>query len=977
MSDIKSKANELTALAPAMSESFEHVADFAKVDMMQARGEIMKLGGLAVDTCEQVIPLLKVEIFRDFAQIISVVFASCYFEDIKGYMYDAKRWFGGITSSISIDFGTAFSSDEAVLYGVITIAVLAVITIFLFLWVVFKSGISKMKVNTVRQGHEAIRFEDAANENSWTVFFVNMTMILTLSVYLPFTQSCFQIFFCDKSSFLVQYLVGSNQCDASIWPPYGPMLAVAVIIFVIFSIGLPWFLLNQIQAFKPKGSVFNENEVHDADGETVIFDDRVYNEMVETDLDQQANPFRNLYRGYERNYSTWKISMVLYKLMLVIVVTWMSSKNASRMLTAVITCLFMIGLAIFTYYASPFVDPLNDVMDSAGRITTVVSSFAAVLTVGVGDSASASNFFGLVVIFAGVINFITMTVILFSGIPSFRTWLKNQSGKLSFYDSSLNLKDISAEQAISTWQVDREVRHRVWQAFWDGVITKNCSEEAAQRLIKLKSDAKSYGIEYITDHWTNEHDHPEQKQIRLDLRNKYEGVDVYWPKDKGCRDGHLDSETKFGKMYIHNYPFHLVIVYDDCLDESYLHEPADLKMFLEYQEMESTKRAVRLRRIVRCVAAAMAQPEHDPKLANQLEPTYFSFPVIRPEGRRVPDGTESYTGSDGKRQTRTVYSNITIDMHYSKCKFQLLVNDDISHSSGFDLALLYGDGYGKAKKPRTGDMYRESEVAGEFDANLVGFVSKDGSDGPVINYNEVIQEQVDLFLQEVKNNGIEIESLLENLDEEDRIYRQDLQEKFQNNRNTLSNKFWYAVYNNTNITRPDLEKFLEEFETNDFLKTLPKEHASALDYLYSRMDLVNKDDASRTWFTFWDDLWQQNKDVFAVKENKWVLDTSAASAIAYKSPDREKCEDWVRNIYMLSTCSKELISPATLDLLYDRMKNPTKYPIKDYQPSFSKGFFGKFMGKSEDAATKSDNPIMTGYNGVEMGNMEKNPALAT
>jgi hypothetical protein len=49
---------------------------------------------------------------------------------------------------------------------------------------------------------------------------------------------------------------------------------------------------------------------------------------------------------------------------------------------------------------------------------------------------------------------------------------------------------------------------------------------------------------------------PAVMETRAFLQQYVEGVDVYW--DRPPHDGHLDSVTKFGKMYIDPYPFHAV-----------------------------------------------------------------------------------------------------------------------------------------------------------------------------------------------------------------------------------------------------------------------------------------------------------------------------------------------------------------------------------------------------------------------------------
>ena len=94
--------------------SIGEISSLYTSDMIEAKEEMMKVAGLLSDSCEQIIPLLKLEIFRDFSQIISVVFASVFVE-VSGFMKDAKDTLGAIASSIAIDLGEAFRSFSAVL----------------------------------------------------------------------------------------------------------------------------------------------------------------------------------------------------------------------------------------------------------------------------------------------------------------------------------------------------------------------------------------------------------------------------------------------------------------------------------------------------------------------------------------------------------------------------------------------------------------------------------------------------------------------------------------------------------------------------------------------------------------------------------------------------------------------------------------------------------------------------------------------
>jgi hypothetical protein len=99
---------------------------------------------------------------------------------------------------------------------------------------------------------------------------------------------------------------------------------------------------------------------------------------------------------------------------------------------------------------------------------------------------------------------------------------------------------------------------QVWHTFWEGILLNKCGEEVAQRLLELRDATSGSGLEHIQSHWRGQQD-PELAAMRQSAREHLEGVDVYWPDLTGCRDGILDSKTKFGKMYIIPYPFHCVL----------------------------------------------------------------------------------------------------------------------------------------------------------------------------------------------------------------------------------------------------------------------------------------------------------------------------------------------------------------------------------------------------------------------------------
>jgi len=929
-----------------------NVLGFAKMDMLEAKSQMMKIAGFATESCTDIIPLLKLEIFRDFSQIISLVFANAIFS-LEGTMYAAKKWLGGLFSSIALDLGEAFRSENAVKIAVAVGLMLIILVLSSFFWMAFYSNIGAMKMNSARTGHETIAFAENAAKQAKTVMVANATILVALSVYLPVTQFAFQIFFCDRSAFIIAYLLGNDVCDAQVNKNYALMLGSGIVILVTFTLGLPYFLYGQINHYKPKGSPLNPEFTNDVDGERVPFDDVIYNEVVETDPDQLNNPFRSLYRGFERHHSAWKIWVMMFKLCLAFFLTWLSSRpTPDKTAIAVVTFLFMLLLFVYTYYVSPFVDPMNDFMDACGRFTAIVTSLAALIAVNAQEGGPVANFLGIIVLIFGVLNMGVMFLLCMAEYDWFRGCYHNCLGTFTWYDSTKNLHNLSAENVISTWQLDREVKHRVWQTFWNGVLLSNCGQETISRMSELKADAINYGIDYIRAHWDASE---EEMQLRKTLRDEFEGTDLFWDDPVGTRDGVLDSETCFGKMYVMPYPFHIVVVYDDCLDESFINDPVKLKAFVAKNRTETVVNARRVRKEIRVLASKVQ--------ALKMAGAEFlvDYPCVRDELREVPDGTKT-TGSGKNSHTTIVYSTITLPVHYTKCHIQLLVNQNISHSAGFKLLITYKDGHGTATKPRTNLTYSENNVTGEFDETHAGVEPKTFK---VLTGEGKATRAA--FLAAIKD-FIDLDKEVAAYDEEDRLYRARLEAKFQAKRHILANQFWFRVYNNPKIPRAQLEMYLRESETNDFLRKFPDEHKDALEYLYSRVEFIDKNDASRLWYCFWDDFWSQNKSLGIVKSKAHLFDVSQSTALCYRTGDRKALEQWLSDAGVMGGgCSyKQLITPAVLDLLFDRAENPSNYPLKEYlTPSQQKmqQLTGKaaFQSKLSTYRSKADIPAYSAF----------------
>ncbi|GMF26319.1 unnamed protein product [Phytophthora lilii] len=163
-----------------------------------------------------------------------------------------------------------------------------------------------------------------------------------------------------------------------------------------------------------------------------------------------------------------------------------------------------------------------------------------------------------------------------------------KSSKSTWSPDMCELAPLSKIQTtLSVTNVLREAKHRVWQGFWRALLlevaqnTSKQSESSGEmgiidRLTALEQAIVASGIHRIRAHWRREEDQYTTK-LRQVLRLALEGVDDYWDDATGTRDGHLDLKTCFGKMYVVPYPFHCVVVYDDCTDKTILRDDIDDK----------------------------------------------------------------------------------------------------------------------------------------------------------------------------------------------------------------------------------------------------------------------------------------------------------------------------------------------------------------------------------------------------------------
>jgi len=82
------------------------------------------------------------------------------------------------------------------------------------------------------------------------------------------------------------------------------------------------------------------------------------------------------------------------------------------------------------------------------------------------------------------------------------------------------------------------------------------------------------------------------------------------------------------------------------------------------------------------------------------------YPHQRTESHSVPDGTETYTDSEGKTHTRTRYTTVQVLMTYTNGVMRVTGKNKKAYARGFYATLSFSDGHGVAIAPHTGKHHQ-------------------------------------------------------------------------------------------------------------------------------------------------------------------------------------------------------------------------------------------------------------------------------
>ncbi|KAL4106381.1 hypothetical protein PRIC1_004432 [Phytophthora ramorum] len=888
-------------------------------------------------------PLLRLEIARDFFQTAGLFLSGMFKPTLKYFDdYDMPEYVSMLVKGlraaytiIAVDVSAFIqwvskSSDVGVF---ISIGVLMVAHVVFIGWLYKITRYMPRGADNVRHGHEATTWATLAATNKRMAMLSSFLITASLTAYLPLTQFCFTVL--DISAHQGDKTPNNQGTVASHFrdkPYWGLIVFEAIALLVTFSIPLPFVLVSSIRSNRPRGSLENAKVTYDLDGEQVPFDNKVYARLVASDPSQLRCPYRSLYNGFEQRWSTYKVLQLVAKAILAAVVV-AAGRNVST--GGIVVCGVYFMVVALTSYSRPFIDPVNDLMESSAKFTALVTAVGGTAGAWAQRNDIHSGYlegFLAFVLFVHFVNLWVMLTVTMLGVANTRTLIKGWLGWLSFSDTTRMIEDARAQDIIPKWDLNKEAKHRVWQAFWRAVLYDlshnevNASEHsedqiknspAAARLINLDQSVVTAGIRRVSSHWRGKQQRYTTR-LRQVVRTALEGVDVYWNEDTGVRDGHLDSKSFFGKMYVVPYPFHCVIVFDNTNDEAIIWDevdesaPRDNKLhsnlakllFLNFSPSIVAKRE--LRQKIRA-------------LADLKTPVRFAFSRVE---KAVVTDYYMWTPIEGGKPMKIHYKAVVdFTCHYTYGVFKVKTSGDSTikggdkraMADGFVVSLTYKDGRGYAKAPKTGKRIEITGRKAVCDSDHFGL-------NPDMEENEHLKQ---IFEQTRPSWELGIKKMRA----EHREYRRRLIAIHADANAILSDDFWYFVYNNQYLSRQDLEQYLTTREVNPLMRQLPQTHKIALDALYLRQRFIMLSPAHKLWYIFWDDVYARNSDMSRLipkgepkpgRACRSDFDPNSASSICYKKMNRTDLEAWLAERRLLSKTG--MFHPGLLHLLYDEMR---------------------------------------------------------
>ncbi|KAG6617439.1 white protein [Phytophthora cinnamomi] len=880
-------------------------------------------------------PLLRVEIARDFFQTAGLFFAGL-FVPVIAYLSDADigsnmrniLWgFSRFYDVFAVDVSAFLQVPTTASNVFVVFLIMGILLVWLsYLWFLKTGRHMHSRVVEVRHGHEATTWAALAMRQATRVKMFTYVITACLTVYLPLTRLCLDVLAAsaapamdyEDAHYGATDLVIARMKNSSGW---WLAVVVAIVVLVTFTITLPYTFYTAIKRNQPTGSHENANMTHNLDGEKVEFTDKVYARLVAKDPSQLRCPYRSLYAGFGQRSSHYKVVQLGVKISLAFLIVCTTRSGAG--LRGGLICTLYIFVVIFTVRGKPFTDPMNNVQEISSKVAAFTTCFCAAVIV----NQDSLRGWGGFAVFVQVLNLIVMVSVLMLGMKRTRLWIKDKTGFLSFSDTSRGIEDARAVDIVPEWNPDKEVKHRVWQAFWRATLLEITEPKLgkdysgvtiANRLADLEQAVVASGAHRVVSHWKGE-ENSYTVRLRRAVLDVLEGVDVFWGDLSAPRNGH----SGFGKMYVKPYPYHCVIVYDDpiksAVGEAGIVEGEASKDVItlrdDYDPNDSTSTHRNLAKLffLNFSPRIVARREVRQKLrALSALATSIRFPFVQEEEVTLEDGIIELKRF-GKTYTETRMSKVKFKCYYTWGVIRVETEGD-GHgktprimAEGFNVTMTYRDGQGDAVAPNTGIVHSLKHRETTKGPEHIGLT-------PDMEESEELNR---IFAQTESDWAAGVKKLRS----QDQQYRRRLEEKYRRGNETLSDGFWHEVYNQPHLSRSKLEHHLRVREIHPQLRGLPRTHADALDALYLRLRYIYSHPAVTFWYVFWDDVYARNGEMKRLRDHKALLDPMERTSLCYRVMKRDELEACLEARQLLGR--KGYFVPRLLQLRLE-LVDPTK-----------------------------------------------------
>jgi hypothetical protein len=552
------------------------------------------------------ISLTKIHIIRDHFQIMGVIFSSSY-NTLVGLAKTCSDVFGGIGDVVAFNFVDGFQLDASAVVGTLIVVFGGAALCVVAFWAISFGSLStivKSRKEVARQGHESKDVVHVKQSQPWKLHAVKLTFLITTSLMLGVVQSSFEIILCDRSSPIMSYYLKDGQACSDLGNR-NSLIAFAIIMLFIFVLVMPTMFSIMIERHSPRPD--EDYHIINLEGYLEQFSDRVYQDIVNTDRNQVLNPFRDLYEGLRYPYRFYNVSVIVFKTVLcgltVVVSASGYTDSAKDTLNAIVTLVLMLFSTYYQYRLHPFSTHTDQMIENAGCVTRILTPIAALICIGSGVDSSAASAVGAIILLVNIIGLIVIIYFTANDFPGAIRVLKRASGRAHFTDTAVDIEGRLGSEAIRKWQLDRELKHRVWQPFWTSLfkekfetVTKRCwskrrNNPMMERLTSLCDSVKLNGTKAAMEYWENYWSIVD-KGLKADLFN-LQGRDVIF-------HGH------FGKFYCYPFPLKAVFVPDQEFEVKTL-TIAEMFDIVRENNTEEAKKSIKIRKTLRAIARGYAR----------------------------------------------------------------------------------------------------------------------------------------------------------------------------------------------------------------------------------------------------------------------------------------------------------------------------------------------------------------------------------